>query len=245
MGGNETSPDAWAIEASGLSKSFGIRHALLDVNLKTRKGSRLTIFGPNGAGKTTLIKILSTISKPSSGTTLIDGIDTRHSPEQIRSKLGVVSHSTFLYNNLTVSENLRFYGKMYGVSDIENRIREVVSQVQLSSRLHDRVGTLSHGMQRRISMARAVLHNPSVLLLDEPEAGLDPRATEVMSDILETINSGERTVVMTTHNLERGIELSDEVIILHEGKVVYQASRQEIDAAGFRQTYNRCTGMSA
>ncbi len=242
---NELSPCAWAIEARGLGKSFGIRHALRDVNLKVRKGSHLTIFGPNGAGKTTLIKILSTISKPSCGATLIDGMDTGKSPEQIRRKLGVVSHSTFLYSNLTVNENLRFYGKMFGVSDIENRIEDVVEQVQLSSRLHDRVGTLSHGMQRRVSIARAVLHNPSVLLLDEPESGLDPRATEMMNDILEAIKSDERTVVMTTHNLERGLDISDEVVILHEGRVVYQSSRQEIDAAGFYQTYNRCTGSSA
>ncbi|MFO8102056.1 MAG: ABC transporter ATP-binding protein [Dehalococcoidia bacterium] len=241
---SELSPSSWAIEARGLGKSFGFRHALRDVNLRVRKGARLAVFGPNGAGKTTLIKIFSTISKPSRGTVIIDGMDAGQTPEKIRARLGVVSHSTFLYNNLTVSENLRFYGKMFGVPDLENRIKGVVEQVQLSPRLHDRVGTLSHGMQRRVSIARAVLHDPSVLLLDEPESGLDPRATEMMSEILEAINSEERTVLITTHNLERGLELCDEVVILHEGRITYQSPREEINEADFCQTYNRCTGLS-
>ena len=128
---------------------------------------------------------------------------------------------------------------------MEARVGELLDLVQLRGYGDRFPSQLSGGQRQRVALARALAPRPAVLLLDEPEAGLDPRATEVMSDILETINSGERTVVMTTHNLERGIELSDEVIILHEGKVVYQASRQEIDAAGFRQTYNRCTGMSA
>lgn len=237
------SPLVWAIEARGLTKSFGSHRALSGIDLKVRKGDHLTILGPNGAGKTTLIKLLSTLSKPSGGSAWLDGADIRKVPEQIRYKLGVVSHSTFLYTNLTVSENLRFYGRMYGISNLEHRIKEVISQVQLESRLYDRVGTLSRGMQQRVAIARAVLHNPSIMLLDEPETGLDPHATVMMRNVLEALNSGERTVVMTTHNLERGIELADQVVILHEGKIVYQASKQEIDAASFQEIYDRCTGL--
>lgn len=244
MGENGLSSTTWAIEAYGLAKSFGNIRALAGIDLKVRKGDHLTIFGPNGAGKTTLIKLLSTLIKPSGGSVLLDGLDIREAPGQIRSRLGVVSHSTFLYNNLTVSENLRFYGRMYGVTNLEQRIREVISQVQLESRLHDQVGTLSRGMKQRVAIARAVLHDPLIMLLDEPDTGLDPHATMMMRDMLEPFTSGERTVVMTTHNLERGIEFADQVVILHEGRVAYQASRQEIDIASFRETYDRCIGMS-
>lgn len=238
------SSDPWAIETHGLTKSFGNHRALTSVDLKVRKGDHLTIFGPNGAGKTTLIKLLSTVSKPSGGSAWLDGLDIREAPLQIRRKLGVVTHSTLLYNNLTVSENLRFYGKMYGVSNLERRIREVISQVQLEARLHDRVGTLSRGMQQRVSIARAVIHNPSIILLDEPETGLDPQATTMMRDVLEALNPGERTVVMTTHNLQRGLELANQVVILHESKIVYEAFKREIDAASFQKIYDQCTGPS-
>ena len=235
-------PPAWAIETEGLSKSFGYTHALSNVDLQVKRGSRLTIFGPNGAGKTTLVKVLSTLSKPSGGNARVDGFDIRSDPVQVRCRLGVVTHSTFLYDDLTVNENLRFYGKMYRIANLEQRLEEVTSQMQLGNCLHARVGTLSHGMQRRVTISRAVLHNPSILLLDEPEIGLDPHATEMVREMLDMLNSGERTVVMTTHNLERGLESANYVVILHEGRIVYQALKQDIDAAGFREVYDRCTG---
>ena len=230
-----------AIETEGLCRSFGSRRALSGVDLSVGNGECLVIFGPNGAGKTTLIKLLATLSRPSAGSACVDGMDIRSHAVQVRRRLGVVTHPTFLYNDLTIDENLRFYGRMYRVANLEQRIEEVVSQVQLDSRLHDRVGTLSHGMQKRVAIARAVLHNPSILLLDEPEAGLDPHATLMMRQILDTLNSGERTVVLTTHNLERGLELADRVAILHRGEIVYQALRKDIDSGGFQEIYHRCT----
>ena len=217
--------------------------ALRGIDLMVSRGECLVIFGPNGAGKTTLLKILSTLIKPSAGSVWLDDIDIRDKPVQIRRKVSLVSHQTFLYDNLTVYENLKFYGKMYDVPDLEQRIREVVSWVQLESRLHDRVGMLSHGLQQRASIARAIIHNPSILLLDEPEVGLDPHASTMIRDVLVSINAGSRTVVMTTHNLEHGLELGDNVIILNRGKVVYQASKQEVDTGNFRRVYDQCTGV--
>jgi len=234
-------PDA-AIEARGLTKVFGDRYALRGVDLSVGRGEHLVIFGPNGAGKTTLVKILATLVKPSSGDVWLDGSNLRARPELVRRKLSLVSHQTFLYDNLTVYENLRFYGRMYGIPDLERNIREVAARVQLETRLHQRAGTLSHGLQRRAAIARAVLHDPPILFLDEPEAGLDPRATSVVREILGSVNTGERTVIITTHNLERGLELGDRVVILHRGQVVFQAPRREVDAAGFRRVYDRCTG---
>ncbi len=230
-----------AIETEGLAKAFGNRRALAGVDLSIGNGECFVIFGPNGAGKTTLIKLLATLSRPSAGIARVHGLDIRHNAVQVRRRLGVVTHPTFLYNDLTVSENLRFYGRMYRVPNLEHRIQEVISQVQLESRLHDRVGTLSHGMQKRVAIARAVLHNPSIMLLDEPESGLDPHATVMMRQILDTLNSGDRTLVMTTHNLERGLEIADQVAILHQGSIVYQALKEDIDTAGFGEIYSRHT----
>ncbi len=232
-----------AIEVQELTKSFGERYALRGIDLRVSRGEHLVIFGPNGAGKTTLLKILSTLVKPSSGRVWLDGIDIRNRPAQIRRRINLVSHETFLYDDLTVYENLKFYGKMYDVPNLEQRIKEAVSWVQLESRLHDRAGTLSHGLQRRASIARAVLPDPLILFLDEPEVGLDPHASNVIRDVLSSINSGSRTVVMTTHNLERGFELGDSVIILDRGRVVYQAPKHEVDTANFRRVYDQYTGI--
>ncbi len=231
----------WAIETRGLEKSFGEHYALRGINLKMSRGECLVVFGPNGAGKTTLLKILSTLMKPSAGSVLLDGIDIRDKPAQIRRKINLVSHQTFLYDNLTVYENLKFYGKMYDVADLEGRIREVTAWVQLEPRLHDRVGTLSRGLQQRASIARAVLHNPSILFLDEPEVGLDPHASAMVRDVLGSINSGNRTVVMTTHNLEWGLELGDRIAIIDRGKIVYEASGHELNRADLRPIYDRYT----
>ena len=241
----QTETSSWAIEARGITKLFGERHALRGMDLQVSRGERLVIFGPNGAGKTTLVKVLSTLVKPSSGSVWLDGVDIRERPAQIRRKISLVGHQTLLYDDLTIYENLKFYGKMYDVPNLEQRIQEVISWVQLETRLRDRVGTLSHGLQHRASIARAVLHNPSILFLDEPEVGLDPHVSTVIRDVLDSTVSGIRTVVMTTHNLEWGLELSDSVIILDRGNIVYQAPREEIDSENFRQVYDRCTGMDS
>ena len=233
----------WAIEARGLSKSFGNYYALKGVDLKVKKGEHLAIFGPNGAGKTTMIKLLSTLSKPSAGEIRLAGVDIRDDPVQVRRKVSVVSHETFLYDNLTPYENLKFYGRMYDVPDLECRIREVVSQMQLESHLYDRVGTLSRGLQQRVSIARAVIHAPSIMLLDEPEVGLDPHGFIMMRDVLDTLDHPDRTVVMTTHNLERGLDLSNRVVILNKGKVVYEAFKDEIETGDFQRTYDHYTEL--
>jgi len=232
-----------AIEVRGLTKSFGERYALRGIDLSVSRGEHLVIFGPNGAGKTTLVKIMSTLVKPTSGSVWLNGIDIRDKPAQIRRKINLVSHQTFLYDDLTIYENLKFYGKMYDVPDLETKIHEVISWVRLESRLYDRAGTLSRGLQQRASIARAVLPNPSILFLDEPEVGLDPHASTMIRDVLGSINSDSRTIVMTTHNLERGLELGDSVIILNRGKVVYQAPKNEVDTVNFRRVYDQCTGI--
>jgi heme exporter protein A len=240
MNSDESASSPQAIEVRGLEKTFGEHHALRGIDLEVIRGECLVIFGPNGAGKTTLLKILSTLLKPSAGNVFLDGIDIRNNSVQIRRMMSLVSHQTFLYNDLTIFENLKFYGKMYDVADLEQRIREVTALAQLESRLYDRVGTLSRGLQQRASLARAVLHNPSFLFLDEPEVGLDPHAGAMVRDVTSNVDSGSRTVLITTHNLERGLELGDRIVIIDRGKIVYMAFKEELVGVDFRQIYNRC-----
>lgn len=240
MRGNTASP-ALAVEVRQLTKSFGANRALRGIDLKIKPAESLVIFGPNGAGKTTLIKILSTIMNPSSGKVLIDGLSLKDNAEEVRRKIGIVSHQTFLYSNLTAYENLEFYSRMYDVPKRKERIQEVAALVGMTSRLQDRVGTLSRGMQQRVSIARSLLHKPAIMLLDEPETGLDQQATSMLWEALQAEGGEKRTIIHTTHSLERGLELCDRLLILVQGKIAYEGSRQDLDLAGLKKVYQTST----
>ncbi len=231
---------SWAIEVNQLVKSFGNTLALAGVDLKVKRGQTVAIFGPNGAGKSTLIKVLATIMNPSSGEVLVDGLNLKSNAEVIRTMIGVVPHQTLLYSNLTAYENLEFYSRMYDVPHFKERILQVVDMVGMKPRLYDRVGTLSRGMQQRLSIARALLHKPAIMLLDEPETGLDQQAISMLWRSLKEKGS-ERTVIFTSHGLERGLEVCDYVVILHQGRLVYQQSSKRLSMAGLRHTYQDIT----
>ena len=232
------SPESWAITAKDLTKSFGSRLALRGIDLKLRRGCNLTIIGPNGAGKTTLLKVLATVMRPSSGDVVIDGIDLKNNAEEARARIGLVLHQSFLYGNLTAYENLEFYSRMYNVTGFRERIYQVATMVGMTSRLHDRVNTLSRGMQQRLSIARALLHRPTILLLDEPEAGLDQQAVSMLWDMLKA-EKGTRAIILTSHNLERGLEVCDRLAILHQGKIVFQGKRETLDLINLKQIYQK------
>lgn len=231
-----------AINVQGLTKSFGTRLALRGIDLEIESGKSVVIFGPNGAGKTTLIRILATIMNPSSGTITFDGLNLKSHAEEIRRRIGIVTHQTLLYNNLTAYENLEFYGRMFDVPELKKRIQELVSLVGMTSRLHDRVATLSRGMQQRVSIARALLHKPTILLLDEPETGLDQEAIPLIWDTMPDETGRKRTVILTTHNMERGIEVGERLLILDKGKIVYEGVRGALDLTGLKETYRNSTG---
>ncbi len=241
MEGTNPASQASAIQVQGLTKSFGNHLALRGIDLEVRHGESVVIFGPNGAGKTTLIKVLATIMNPSSGRVLVDGLNLKNNAEEIRRRIGVVTHQTFLYSNLTAYENLEFYSRMYDVPRVKERIHEVATIVGMTSRLYDRVGTLSRGMQQRLSIARSLLHKPSIMLLDEPEAGLDQQAISMLWEALPTEGEGKRTIFLTTNSLERGLELGDRLLILDKGKIVYQRSTQALDLADLKQAYQHST----
>jgi heme exporter protein A len=230
------------IEIRGLARSFGHKAVLRGIDLTVADGQFLTLVGPNGAGKTTLIRILATLGKATRGTVLMDGFDLADESVDIRRRIGLVSHQTLLYGDLTPDENLHFYGRMYDVSDLEERIETVLQQVGLEGRRHDPVRTFSRGMQQRLAIARSILHRPSVLLLDEPDTGLDQHAAEMLHGLLTTVGTKGRTVLMTTHNLERGLLMGDRVAILTGGRIAYEADKDALDVESFREIYYRSVG---
>jgi heme exporter protein A len=225
------------IKVSGLVKSFGPTVALRGVNLSVPDGQFVTLVGPNGAGKTTLLRILATLSRPTSGAVKIGAHELPKNAEEARRGIGLVSHQTLLYGDLSAEENLRFYGRMYDVADLDARITQVLEMVGLAHRRRDPVRTFSRGMQQRLAIARAVLHRPSLMLLDEPYTGLDQDAAARLEAIMSSVGTDGRTVVMTTHDLERGLAVADRVVILAKGRVVFEANRDELDAAALEEAY--------
>ena len=261
-------PTTAMIELRKLTKAFGRKIALRGVDLRIAPGESLVIFGPNGAGKTTLIRILSSLSRPTSGAVYIGGLDLKTHAEGIRHHLGVVSHAPLLYDSLTAEENLRFFGRLYGVAHLEARVALLLEQVGLTARRGDLVRTFSRGMTQRLSIARALLHDPEILLLDEPDTGLDPQAAEMLHRLLAELSgraSGSRpdaadlspdvtgsasgsavcaarTIVTVTHILERGLALADRVIILANGRVVYDADAGALTPSELRPLYDEHVG---
>jgi heme exporter protein A len=215
--------------------------ALRGIDLDIRPGEFVTIVGPNGAGKTTLLRILATLSRPTHGHVAIAGHTLPKGADDARRQIGLLSHQPLLYGDLTAEENLRFFGKMYDVPALEARIVELLDKVDLVDRRQDRARTFSRGMQQRLAIARALLHDPAVVLLDEPFTGLDPRASDRLEEMLHLLRDGQRTVAMTIHDLERGWAMCDRALVLARGKIVYQARTTEVDVATFRSEFKRVT----
>jgi heme exporter protein A len=225
------------IEIHKLVKAFGNRAVLKGVDLAVAEGEFVTLVGPNGAGKTTLMHIIATLTKPTGGRVSVAGYDLAGGAVGVRRQLGLVSHKTLLYDDLSAEQNLHFYARMYDVPDAEARTESVLRRVGLWGRQRDPVRTYSRGMQQRLAIARAMLHDPPILLLDEPDTGLDQHAAAMLTDLLHEVGATQRTVLMTTHNLERGLELGDRVAILAGGRIAYQASKSELNAKEFREVY--------
>jgi len=225
-----------------LVKSFGPRAALAGVDLSVEAEEFVALVGPNGAGQTTLLRVLATLVRPTSGTVRIAGLDPARAGEEVRLRIGFLSHRTLLYDDLTAEQNPRFYARMYDLLDGPVRIAGLLERVGLTARRHDLVRTFSRGVQQRLAVARAVLHRPQVLLLDEPYTGLDPQAVQALTDLLTELAGEGCTILLTTHNLERGLAVGRRVVVLARGRLVYNASRAEVDPATFPEVYQRLTG---
>jgi heme exporter protein A len=227
------------IHIEGLVKSFGHTYALRGVDLEVAEGEFLTIVGPNGAGKTTLLRILATLLKPTSGLVRINGLALSPGDTEVRRQMGFVSHQPLIYSDLTVEENLRFYGRIYDVHPLEERVDALLDLVGLDGRRHSLAGTLSRGMKQRLSVARSIIHQPSVMLLDEPYTGLDQQATRMLRGLLGAVSPASHTVIMTTHNLEHGLELCDRLVMLSRGRIVYEAQKGSLTLAELQEAYWR------
>ncbi|MBX6341988.1 MAG: heme ABC exporter ATP-binding protein CcmA [Thermomicrobiaceae bacterium] len=208
------------VVAERVSKRFGLRAALRPLDLRVARGERVVLLGPNGAGKTTLLRILATLSRPSTGRVAIDGLDAAREAQEVRRRVGVVAHQPYLYDDLTAAENLRFFARMYRLPDAEARVAASLEAVGLAARRDDRVRTFSRGMQQRLAIARATLHRPPLLLLDEPDSGLDRAGMLLLQDLLAAHARSGGSTVMTTHDLAYGLAVADRVVVLESGRLV-------------------------
>ena len=226
------------LEARRLTREYGPVVAVRDVDVSLEGGEFLVIFGPNGAGKSSLLGMLGGAMRPTSGQVLIRGRPISFSDGDWRRRVGILSHQGFLYARLTAEENLRFYGRLFGLDDLDDRIAQRLARVGLTERAGVQTRHLSHGMRQRLSLARALLHDPDVVLLDEPYTGLDPSASGVLREVLAELRDGERTVVMVTHNLREGLDSATRVAIQVAGRFAWQGSRGEIHEGSFERHYH-------
>ena len=227
----------FAVRVDGLEKGFGHWPVLWDLDLMLNWGQLLVLFGANAVGKTTLLRILSTQARSDAGALWVAGYDLNRNPGAVRRRIGVVGHRTHLYDDLTCRENLIYYGRLFGLTDVRQRVDEAISRVNLGPRADQRVRALSNGMQKRASIARAILHRPPLLLLDEPEAGLDHESTAMLKTLLEEWTESGGAAIITTHNVDLGLAWAGHgnVGVLASGRVHIQERGQHSDDAAFRR----------
>ncbi len=212
-----------------LVKRFGLKPVLRGMDFSVEVGEFVALLGPNGAGKTTFLRILSSLSRPTMGNVSIAGYSLPGQASAVRRRLGVVSHLPLLYGDLTAEENLGFYARMYGLDQADRRISQVLDLVGLSARRRDLVRTFSRGMQQRLAIGRAVLHDPEVMLFDEPHTGLDQDACQMLDSVLREVAARGRSVVMTSHDLARVADLASRFDVLSRGVIAASIQRAQID----------------
>ena len=227
------------IEVHHLVKRFGFKVVLRGLDFSVEPGEFVALLGPNGAGKTTFLRILSSLSRPTMGQVTIAGYALPHQAAAVRRQLGVVSHLPLLYGDLTAEENLQFYGRMYGLDDLPERITAVLAMVGLEARRRDLVRTFSRGMQQRLTIARAIIHGPEVLLLDEPHTGLDQDACNMLDEVLRGVAARGRTVVMTSHDLARAADLAGRFDVLTRGTIQASIQVKDLPQDGLLAFYRR------
>jgi heme exporter protein A len=217
----DTPRDNPALELRDVSKQFGDFQALDGVSLRVEAGDSILLYGPNGAGKTTLLRILSTLARPTEGKVLYEGEDILSNPAAAKSDIGFVSHTTFLYGELTAQENLEFSGKLFGLNNFPQRLLFVLDLFHLRERARTPVRELSRGYQQRVSLARAFLHNPKFLLLDEPFTGLDAASTESLEDLMRNLREQGKALIFSTHDYAQGRAIARRLVAVEGGKIKY------------------------
>ena len=226
------------IEGINISKTYGSKNVLRDISVRIPRGEFVAILGPNGAGKSTLLKILALISKPDSGQVIIGDQSFVHTPGELKRKIGIISHSSFLYPELTAYENLQFYGRLYGMDNLEAQIIADIKKVGLLLALNEQVYTFSRGMLQRLSIARALIHNPEVILLDEPFTGLDQHGISLLQGVLRDLQSNHKTILMVTHSFEDGMNDVDRILILNKGQIAADFPRSNLLSDDLKRIYH-------
>jgi heme exporter protein A len=230
------------LETASLAKSYGDFPAVQGVSVRVCAGDFLALLGRNGAGKTTLLKMLALVERPTSGRLMADGQEADEDPTALRRRIGYLGHNTFLYDELTARENLGFYGELYGVSNSPERRRMLLEAVELAPFADQMVRHYSRGMKQRLAIARLFLHEPDVLLLDEPFTGLDDRAALLLEEMLRDAHGQGKTIVLCTHELDRAVRLAQVWLILEKGKVTYYGPNEAERPERMRELYRRCAG---
>jgi heme exporter protein A len=231
------------VEALDVGKAFGRMRVLRDVTLRVAAGEAVAVFGPNGAGKSTLLRLCATVCRPTIGTLRLFG-DEAAGPA-VRRRIGVVAHQSFCYPDLTACENLAFFARAYDVPSPERAARAWLERVGLAEVADRPLRVLSRGMEQRVALARALLHDPDLLLLDEPWNGLDTRAADVLTALLGTAKRERRAVVVVTHDVERGLAIADRACILHRGRLAWEGGVTDGARAILDDAYRRVTAPEA
>jgi heme exporter protein A len=225
------------LKADGLVREFGTFRAVNGISFELRSGTVMAVFGPNGAGKTSLLRTLAGELQPTEGSVEIHGTRLNGGDQSWRARVGVLSHQSFLYDHLTAQENLLFYGRLFELRDLRSTVTERLEEVGLLGRADSRVRTFSRGMRQRLALARTLLHDPDVVLLDEPYTGLDAHAAALLNEVLASLKDGRRTVVLVTHNLSKGLHLADRVAIQVRGRFAFDGGIGELPDRPFEGFY--------
>ena len=237
----ESENSAPVVEAQALCRSFGRKEALSGVTLNVRAGECLALFGPNGAGKTTLLRTLAGLLRPTKGAARIEGHALPGGAE-VRSRIGIVSHHSLLYDALTALENVVFAARLYSVPDPAGAARTALERMGMTSKMNAPVRSLSRGMQQRVSIARAMVHSPSVVLADEPYSGLDDEGGRSLTTMLGELRAAGAAMIVVTHNIAEGLSLATHASVMSAGKIVGHFARESIDDASFPAHYRTLVG---
>jgi heme exporter protein A len=229
-------PISPAVELTGVSRSFGLRRAVDGVDLALAAGDCLALFGPNGAGKTTLLRLIAGLLKPTKGAVHVGGRSLR-GDAAARGQLGLISHQSMLYRALTSRENVEFAARLYGVKNPRSAAMRALERMRIADRADAPVRSLSRGLQQRVSIARAIVHEPVVVLLDEPYTGLDAAGSAALTDMLQLLRAHGASMILVTHNVEEGLAVATRTAVMLAGRIVRRDSVGSLDALSFQAEY--------